>query len=148
MPMNGYGPNQGYPPYGRPQRPVNAGNPYVAQPQHHGPMNTGNNYQVPPQLRPPAAHGRKRAVLCGINYKGHKQSLQGSINDVLLMKNLLVGKLGFPNASVLVLTGFSFTSTKFVIFSYLNVETSSPEVHHASTFNALNHLFKLKHVHT
>lgn len=53
---------------------------------------------------PPPVHGRKRAVLCGANYRGHNKSLKGSINDVLAMRYLLVDKLGFPNASVIVLT--------------------------------------------
>lgn len=56
---------------------------------------------------PPAVHGRKRAVLCGANYRGHNKSLKGSINDVLAMRYLLVDKLGFPNASVIVLTGIT-----------------------------------------
>ncbi|CAN4107968.1 unnamed protein product [Withania somnifera] len=55
-------------------------------------------------MRPPAMHGRKRAVLCGITYRGHPKSLKGSINDVLSMRYFLVEKLGFPNASVIVLT--------------------------------------------
>lgn len=59
-------------------------------------------YQL--QLQP-HAHGRKRAVLCGITYKGHEQSLNGSINDVLYMKKLLLERCGFPVSSILVLTG-------------------------------------------
>ncbi|KAK4491210.1 hypothetical protein RD792_001943 [Penstemon davidsonii] len=78
---------------------------YVAQHRPYLPPNTGNVvYQVQPQLRPPAAHGCKRAVLCGINYKGHQQSLSGSINDVLCMRNLLVERFKFPNSSILLLT--------------------------------------------
>ncbi|KAM3377546.1 hypothetical protein P3S68_009959 [Capsicum galapagoense] len=81
--------------------------PYPARPR------SANNFQpqqfnnLPPQInniRPPAVHGRKRAVLCGINYRGHPKSLKGSINDVLSMRYFLVEKLGFPYASVIVLT--------------------------------------------
>ncbi|PHT98056.1 Metacaspase-3 [Capsicum chinense] len=86
--------------------------PYPARPRR---MSTpsANNFQpqqfnnLPPQInniRPPAVHGRKRAVLCGINYRGHPKSLKGSINDVLSMRYFLVEKLGFPYASVIVLT--------------------------------------------
>lgn len=69
------------------------------------PVNTSRLYQIHAQPQAPPAHGRKRAVLCGINYKGHKQSLSGSINDVLYMKKLLVERCGFPISSILVLTG-------------------------------------------
>ncbi|KAF3638236.1 Metacaspase-1 [Capsicum annuum] len=55
-------------------------------------------------MLPPAVHGRKRAVLYGITYRGHPKSLKGSTNDVLSMRYFLVEKLGFPNTSVLVLT--------------------------------------------
>nr|XP_016502223.1 PREDICTED: metacaspase-3-like [Nicotiana tabacum] len=82
-------------------------------PARLGRMNPTNANNCQPQLfnmspqitmQPPAVHGRKRAVLCGITYRGHSKSLKGSINDVLSMRYLLVQKLGFPNASVLVLT--------------------------------------------
>ncbi|PHT35835.1 Metacaspase-1 [Capsicum baccatum] len=71
-----------------------------------------NNFQprqfnMSPQMNnmlPPVEHGRKRAVLCGITYRGHPRSLKGSINDVLSMRYFLVEKLGFPNTSILVLT--------------------------------------------
>ncbi|KAK6945743.1 hypothetical protein RJ641_013287 [Dillenia turbinata] len=53
--------------------------------------------------RPPA-HGRKRALLCGINYKG-SDKLKGSVNDVKCMKYFLVNKMGFTNDCILVLTG-------------------------------------------
>ncbi|MFX9844273.1 caspase family protein, partial [Acinetobacter baumannii] len=84
-------------------------NPYMINAVRAGPtsypsMNSGNMYQIPQPLRPPAAHGRKRAFLCGILYKGHKQALNGSINDVMLMKKLLIERMGFPMASILVLT--------------------------------------------
>ncbi|KAK4739762.1 hypothetical protein R3W88_003459 [Solanum pinnatisectum] len=69
------------------------------QPQQFNPMSPQIN-----NIRPPAVHGRKRAVLCGITYRGHPKSLKGSINDVLSMRYFLVEKLGFPNASVVVLT--------------------------------------------
>ncbi|KAL0365154.1 UNVERIFIED_CONTAM: Metacaspase-1 [Sesamum angustifolium] len=73
--------NPSYAVYVRPQQPVNVGRVHPGQLQVCAP---------PAQLRVPPAHGRKRAVLCGITYKGHKQSLDGSINDVLFMKKLLV----------------------------------------------------------
>ncbi|KAH6833277.1 hypothetical protein C2S53_018111 [Perilla frutescens var. hirtella] len=60
-------------------------------------------YQSPPP--PPShVHGRKRALLCGITYKGHRQTLNGSINDVVCMKKLLVERFHFPASSILVLT--------------------------------------------
>ncbi|XP_019173300.1 PREDICTED: metacaspase-1-like [Ipomoea nil] len=59
----------------------------------------------PPEQPPPlSVHGRRRAVLCGVSYRNHKKSLAGSVNDVVAMRNLLVKRLGFPYASVVVLT--------------------------------------------
>ncbi|CAA0838151.1 Metacaspase-3 [Striga hermonthica] len=59
---------------------------------------------VRPQLTQPPQYGRKRALLCGITYKGHSRSLKGSVNDVLYMKNLLLHTFAFPSSSILVLT--------------------------------------------
>ncbi|KAL9174540.1 hypothetical protein ABFS82_02G058900 [Erythranthe guttata] len=77
---------------------------YTAYGRTYQPVNSGGVYRVQPQLYAPAAHGCKRAVLCGITYKGHKHSLNGSINDVLYMKKLLADRFGFPHSSILVLT--------------------------------------------
>lgn len=63
------------------------------------------SFQVPPLVQPPPVYGPKRAVICGISYKDHQKSLKGSINDAWSMRYLLVERLGFPSASVLVLTG-------------------------------------------
>ncbi|XP_076893569.1 metacaspase-1-like [Bidens hawaiensis] len=49
-------------------------------------------------------YGRKRAVLCGITYNNHMKKLEASVDNVRSMHRLLVNKLGFPNASILVLT--------------------------------------------
>ena len=79
-------------------------------------------HQRPPQPRPPlspvSVHGRKRALLCGVNYHGKSYKLKGSINDVKCMRYLLVEKLGFPNDSILMLTGdvpYFFLSTLFLV---------------------------------
>nr|GMD92823.1 metacaspase-3-like [Ipomoea batatas] len=62
-------------------------------------------WAAPPVQPPPlSVHGRRRAVLCGVSYRNHKKSLAGSVNDVVAMRNLLVKRLGFPYASVVVLT--------------------------------------------
>lgn len=74
------------------------------------PVNTGRLYQIHAQSQAPPAHGRKRAVLCGITYKGHKQSLDGCINDVMCMRKLLVERFRFPVSSILVLTGTDCSS--------------------------------------
>ncbi|CAI9765372.1 unnamed protein product [Fraxinus pennsylvanica] len=60
--------------------------------------------QISKQVSPSPAHGKKRAILCGITYKGHQKSLKGGINDVLSMRNLLIKRLGFPSSSILLLT--------------------------------------------
>ncbi|KAI3675850.1 hypothetical protein L1987_85446 [Smallanthus sonchifolius] len=60
----------------------------------------------------PQNHGRKRAVLCGITNNGHKKKLEASVHNVKSMQQLLVNKLGFPNASILILTVY-MTSVTF-----------------------------------
>ncbi|KAK4378590.1 hypothetical protein RND71_000452 [Anisodus tanguticus] len=65
----------GFPAYpARPRRMMspNANN---FQPQQFNIMSPQIN-----NIRPPAVHGRKLAVLCGINYRGHPKSFKGSIN--------------------------------------------------------------------
>ncbi|KAF2294055.1 hypothetical protein GH714_007138 [Hevea brasiliensis] len=67
-------------------------------------------YVQPPRpviLPLPSLHGRKRAVLCGVSYKGKSYRMKGSINDVKCMRYFLVEKLGFPSDSILMLTGDS-----------------------------------------
>ncbi|KAK8527795.1 hypothetical protein V6N13_085602 [Hibiscus sabdariffa] len=63
-----------------------------------------NRPQLRPSLPPVPVHGRKRAVLCGVNYHGTSYKLKGSINDAKCMNYLLVKQLGFPRESILMLT--------------------------------------------
>ncbi|KAK2663300.1 hypothetical protein Ddye_001874 [Dipteronia dyeriana] len=60
--------------------------------------------QPSPALASPPVHGRKRALLCGVNYRQKSYRLKGSINDVKCMKYLLVERLGFPIDCILMLT--------------------------------------------
>ncbi|OMO87023.1 Zinc finger, LSD1-type [Corchorus capsularis] len=85
-------------PAGRPSYPGTGTHqiPYVYVP-HRPP-------QPRPSLSPVSVHGRKRALLCGVNYHGKSYRLKGSINDVKCMRYLLVEKLGFPTDSILMLT--------------------------------------------
>ncbi|KAK4476901.1 hypothetical protein RD792_016065 [Penstemon davidsonii] len=69
---------------------------------------SGNNY---PQLARPSvsvvphsAHGKKRAVLCGVSYYGQRYKLEGTVNDVKCMSYFLIQKHGFPSDAILVLT--------------------------------------------
>lgn len=66
----------------------------------------GHGYQpmFPTRLNP-SRRGKKRAVLCGISYRGRRYELQGTVNDVNCMKYLLCNKLGFSEDGILVLTG-------------------------------------------
>ncbi|MFS7969050.1 putative transcription factor Znf-LSD family [Helianthus anomalus] len=62
----------------------------------------------------PSVSGRKRAVICGVSYKGTKFELNGSINDAKCMKYFLVNTFKFPESSILMLTGkISANFTKF-----------------------------------
>ncbi|GKA58365.1 peptidase C14, caspase catalytic, partial [Tanacetum coccineum] len=67
------------------------------------PIVYGNGYNNNSNQQPTNVHEKKKAVLCGVTYKGHKQTLPASVNNVRSMHQLLV-KLGFPNASIRILT--------------------------------------------
>lgn len=66
--------------------------------------------QPPPRLLEPlpSPFGKKRAVLCGVNYKGKSYSLKGCISDAISMRSFLVQQMCFPIDSILMLTGFIF----------------------------------------
>nr|AET08890.1 metacaspase 9 [Aegilops speltoides]CCC14969.1 MC9B protein [Aegilops speltoides] len=53
---------------------------------------------------PPAAHGRKRAVICGISYRSSRHELKGCINDAKCMRHLLTTRFRFPDDSIIMLT--------------------------------------------
>lgn len=78
------------------------------QPQQQQQMMT----QPPPRLLEPlpSPFGKKRAVLCGVNYKGKSYSLKGCISDAKSMRSFLVQQMGFPIDSILMLTGWFFFS--------------------------------------
>ncbi|XP_062092257.1 metacaspase-1-like [Humulus lupulus] len=52
----------------------------------------------------PSAHGRKRALICGVSYKNTRHELKGCINDAKCMKYLLINKFSFPESSIVMLT--------------------------------------------
>lgn len=60
--------------------------------------------------------GNKRAVLCGVSYsRRSRYRLEGTINDVVNMKSLLVDNFAFPTQSIHVLTGISAIRTFITI---------------------------------
>lgn len=61
-------------------------------------------------LMPPSAHGRKRALLCGVSYLGRSYQIKGSVNDITCMRYFLVERMGFPTDSILVLSGKDYSS--------------------------------------
>ncbi|KAL5563258.1 hypothetical protein UlMin_033005 [Ulmus minor] len=67
----------------------------------------------PPLMANASVYGRKRALLCGVSYIGRKYNVKGSVNDVHLMKDFLVQKMGFPVNSILVLTEYEAESLRF-----------------------------------
>lgn len=74
----------------------------------------------PPKLLEPlpSPFGKKRAVICGLDYKGKSYSLEGCISDAKSMRTFLVKQMGFPIDSILMLTGssfFQFSTAKFFI---------------------------------
>ncbi|GAB4862002.1 Metacaspase-1 [Ancistrocladus abbreviatus] len=61
-------------------------------------------YNHTPPGPPPSAHGRKKAVICGISYRYSRHELKGCINDAKCMRYLLINKFQFPPDSILMLT--------------------------------------------
>ncbi|KAG5223304.1 metacaspase [Salix suchowensis] len=66
-------------------------------PPNHPSLVVPSPYNHAPPGPPPAVHGTKRAVICGVSYKNTKNELEGSINDVICMKFLLVKRFNFLN---------------------------------------------------
>lgn len=62
-------------------------------------------YNHAPPGPPPNAHGRKKAVICGISYRYSRHELKGCINDAKCMRYLLINKFQFPEDSIIMLTG-------------------------------------------
>ncbi|GMH00649.1 hypothetical protein Nepgr_002488 [Nepenthes gracilis] len=61
-------------------------------------------YNQAPAGPPPSAHGRKKAVICGISYRYSRHELKGCINDAKCMKYFLINKFQFPADSIIMLT--------------------------------------------
>ncbi|XVF22871.1 hypothetical protein REPUB_Repub12eG0208600 [Reevesia pubescens] len=68
------------------------------------PSSSTSPYNHAPPGAPPNAHGRKRAVICGISYKYSRHELKGCINDAKCMRYFLINKFKFPEDSILMLT--------------------------------------------
>lgn len=86
---------------------MNHARPYPSNNAYGGNGNLNAGYAPPPPraaLNPPSSYGKKKALLCGINYQGKKYALQGSINDAKNMKSLLIECLGFRSENILLLT--------------------------------------------
>jgi Caspase domain len=71
-------------------------------------------------------------VICGISYKGTEYELKGCLNDANCMKYLLVNRFGFPESSILMLTGGSSASQckswimlNFYLFYHTKVKIKS-----------------------
>lgn len=75
---------------------------------------------VPWAPAPPSAQGSKRAVICGISYKGSEYELKGCLNDAKCMKYMLVNRFNFPESSILMLTGGSPASfcTSWIMLTF------------------------------
>ncbi|KAI9176563.1 hypothetical protein LWI28_004338 [Acer negundo] len=97
----------------QPPRPVQYAEPpppqYTEQPPRPAQYAVPTQVQYiepPPRLTLPSppVHGKKRALLCGVNYRQKSYRLKGSVNDAKCMKYLLVERLGFPIDCILMLT--------------------------------------------
>ncbi|KAM7279855.1 hypothetical protein ACFE04_006989 [Oxalis oulophora] len=106
-PQQPQGPQYSPPPPMSPQH-----RPCPPQPQYssvspqrpQGPQYSPSSVIPPPRRVPSTANiGRKKAVVCGINYYG-KFRLQGSVNDAKNIRNLLIECYGFPLNSIWMLS--------------------------------------------
>lgn len=79
-------------------------NSYHQQASQQSPRISSPHVQISPQVSNPPKYGRKRAVICGVSYRGQKSSLDGSINDAISMKDFLVRSMRFPDSSIILLT--------------------------------------------
>ncbi|KAF3445621.1 hypothetical protein FNV43_RR10797 [Rhamnella rubrinervis] len=77
---------------------------YAPPPASNSPFPPPSPYSQAPPGPPPNAHGRKKAVICGISYRYSRHELKGCINDAKCMRYLLINKFKFPEASILMLT--------------------------------------------
>ncbi|CAN1332349.1 AMC1 [Linum perenne] len=70
-------------------------------------MNYGTGSPPPRMMRaggPQMGRGRKRALVCGVNYRGKSYGVKGGINDANSMRALLLHNFAFPPDSILMLT--------------------------------------------
>lgn len=80
---------------------------YAPPPSSYAPLHPPSPYNHAPPGPPPNAHGRKKAVICGISYRYSSHELKGCINDAKCMRYLLINKFQFPEDSILMLTGMN-----------------------------------------
>ncbi|XP_062201217.1 metacaspase-1-like [Phragmites australis] len=76
---------------------------HVAAPGHADPSRGAGAVQPGWGPPPPPAHGRKRAVVCGISYRYSRHELKGCINDAKCMRHLLMTRFNFPDDSIIML---------------------------------------------
>lgn len=79
---------------------------------------------VPPPTRTlssTSSDGRrtiKRALLCGVTYKNWKHRLQGTVNDVRNMQDLLINYFGYSKQNIRILTGNIISLLCAFMFSF------------------------------
>lgn len=79
-----------------------------------------------PQNATPTPSGVKRALLIGINDYRAVPGLQGSVNDVQTMREVLVKRWGFPEANIKVLTDAAATRAGILAALEDLVRTTGP----------------------
>ncbi|KDO38256.1 hypothetical protein CISIN_1g047533mg [Citrus sinensis] len=79
--------------------------------------NSFNNFVDQPRPWPPSAYGRKKALLCGVNYNGTSYKLSGCVNDVKGMRDSVVILTDFEVA-ILAFRSPSFYNLLLVITGY------------------------------
>lgn len=82
--------------------------------------------------------GTKRALLIGINYTGSSNALKGSINDVKMVKALLLS-IGYEEKNILTLTDDGQPPTKQNILRYISVCVSNTKAGDTLFFHYSGH---------
>ncbi|XVF22877.1 hypothetical protein REPUB_Repub12eG0208800 [Reevesia pubescens] len=67
----------------------------------HSSSSSTSPYNHAPPGALPHAHGRKRAMICGISYRYSRNELKGCINDAKCMRCFFINKFKFSEDSIL-----------------------------------------------
>lgn len=105
-----------------PNKPASKSNPDFARDSRSASLTS--TWQINKQVNNPGGaqpNSKKRALLCGVSYKGLKYKLKGTINDVKKMKHFLMERFDFPKQSILILTGILLVPSTHYKLTFVHI---------------------------